>query len=385
MDVLIIGGGASGLFLSTLLKGRSLLLEKNQDVGMKLLLTGGGKCNYTHDSTPDEMSRHYYDASPFVRKCLYSFPPEQIKAYFKTLGIEPSAREDGKVFPKHGDANTVREALLNVSGKIKTSERVTNIKKDGDIFTVRTEKSEYKARYVVISSGGCSYPRTGSNGDSYRLLKALGHTMTPLSPALSPLNVRNLDTKPLMGISLKNARIRHGKKAYSGALVFTGKGISGPMANNMSREIQDGDEITLSFANITAEEIKALPGKQKAINAISTYLSIPSRLVSYLLKDSDKNIASLSKADVNLILRNITSLPLTVDKKGLWNEAMSTRGGVKRDEINPATFESKLVPNLYILGEAVDVDAECGGYSLSFAFASAYSCFLSISKNRDPN
>ena len=373
--VIIIGGGASGLFLKHLLP-HALLIEKNKECGRKLLLTGGGECNITQDEEIKSFVAHYNNKKRFVSPCLYSFPPEKLISYFNSLGANLFTRSDGKVFPSSHDSRTIRDLLLTKEG-IYTNTNVLAISKE-DRFIVSTDKGNYSSDILVLATGGASYPATGSTGDGYAFAKQLGHKIVPLQAALSQIKV-DFNTHPLEGLSLSDVTLTYKKKRYRGDILFTSRSLSGPLALNLSREIDGSEVITLSFTTVEDGKLKELNGKMNVLNAIHNITNLPSRLIAYLFESiKDKNVASLTKADLALIKNQLTAFSFKGSTKGELKYGMSTRGGIDTDEIDSKTFQSKITSNLYAIGEVLDVDADCGGYSLTFAFASAYAASKAI-------
>lgn len=361
--VLIIGAGAAGLFAGSILGKKAIVIEKNSQAGKKLLLTGGGRCNYTHDSELPELLSHYSADKKYIRDALYALPPKKIVEYFKELSIEPSVEETGKIFPSTGKAEDVVSALEKKASIIYETE-VLSIEK-GDIFIIKTNKGIITADAVLISTGGNSFPHTGSDGKGYEIAKALGHTINKISPALAPIA---LDQKlsEAEGITA-TITVKIGKKEFSDSAVITRRGLSGPLAENISYMLPQKREIILSFAEVSKESIKAENGKTLLKNA----LNIPTRLSKALLGNlAEKKIAELKKDELSYIVERITNLK--TNAIAIKEGAMSTHGGVSMDEVNTKTMESKLVSKLYFAGDILDVDGECGGYSLTWAFASAY-------------
>lgn len=380
--VIIAGGGASGLFLAGLLGKDALVIEKNVRPGRKLLLTGGGSCNYTHDLPPQEMVRHYYDRRAFVTPSLYSLTSECLIEHFSSRGLDSVIREDGKVFPSTLRASDVLDVLMKDVKTIVTGEAVTSAVKDGNIFTVTTDRATYTSDYLVIATGGLSYPGTGSTGDGYALAKAFGHRIIPPTAALCQIRIRNTPFSDLEGISLEDITISTRGKSFKGPAVFTRKGISGPAAMNLSRYVTETEPVRICFASLSEDEIRNLGGRKKASGAISQLTGLPSRLVSTLAGPAgDKNISDLSKEDTRRIVSAISSYTFTGTTKKEGMCATVTQGGVDTGEVDRKSLESRLCPRLYIIGECLDVDGECGGYNLSFAFASAFLAAASIRKS----
>ena len=369
--VLIIGAGASGLFAGSILGKKAIVIEKNSQAGKKLLLTGGGRCNYTHDSELPELLSHYSADKKYIRDALYALPPKKIVQYFKELSIEPSIEETGKIFPRTGKAEDVVSALEKKASVIYETE-VLSIEKT-DVFVVKTNKGTFTADSILVSTGGNSFAHTGSDGKGYEFAKAFGHTVNKPTPALAPIAL-DFKLTEAEGITA-TITIKIGKKEFSDSAVITRRGLSGPLAENISYLLPQKKEIVLSFAEISKESIKAENGK----TLLKNVLNMPTRLSKALLGNlAEKKIAELKKDELTLIVERITNLK--TNAMAIKEGAMSTHGGVSMDEVNTKTMESKLVKGLYFAGDVLDVDGECGGYSLTWAFASAFLFAQSVSK-----
>lgn len=372
-DVIIIGGGASGLFASVLLKPEAIVIERNERAGEKLLLTGGGKCNFTHLGNAEETCSAYYDKKNFVKRAIYNFPPEKIISFFeKRLHVPSCVSENGKVFPASGKSSTVLSALLDNAGQIIYSEKVVDITKKDGLFIVRTDKNYYTSRYVIVAAGGNSFPKTGSDGSICPILKKLGHTVIPLTPALSRIKT-NIDFSAASGITVALA-IKGKEGSLKGSAVITPSGFGGPVAENFSRYLRQKEEITIDF----------LPDEELAINRcakeVRNVVPLPSSLLSVLIERRilDKKSAELTKEEERKIISSVKNFKISASVDG--KSAMSSRGGVKTKEIDSKSMRSRIVENLYFAGEIMDVDAICGGYSLTFAFSSAALACLDIGK-----
>lgn len=379
--VVIIGGGAGGLMLSSLLP-ESLLVERGDRVGRKLLISGGGKCNITHSLSPRETVEHYYEKKKFVSPSIYSFPPSSIVSYFSSRGLETYVRDDGKVFPVTDKSQSVVDAFLSKCGEIWTDTKVERIEKTEDFFILYTTKGTVEAERVVFSTGGASVPLTGSDGSAFSLLSHLGHSIVPLSPALSQI-VLEEDVSLLEGLTIEDAAVKIGKQKGEGSLLFTRKGISGPMVQNLSRFVSGDTPIEITLSSLPPEEIRNASPSAKAIKSVHDRTKLPLRLLQNTLNWGEKNIGDLSKKDITEYRDRIFSWRTTGTTKGQMNSAMVTKGGVDTKEVDSTSLKSKVVDNLWIIGEALDVDGECGGYNLSFAFASAYCAAASIRKEMD--
>lgn len=362
IDFLIIGGGAAGLYAASFIKD-AVILERNDECGRKLLLTGGGRCNYTHTGSVEDLLEHYHGSRQFIKKVLYQHCNENIIAHFEKLGINPK-NENGKIFPQSGDAHSIRDALLGNHPRIIKGIALS-IEKSGDSFLVITDNGTLEAKRILFASGGNSFPKTGSDGLGYSILKRLGHSIASQHPALAPLEL-SPSLKEAEGITIP-VTLKKGKKEVSDMAVITRRGISGPAAENFSYLLNGKEEITISFDSTDIYSLREKAGSTLLKNA----LSIPPRLAAVLLGEAaEKKIANLSKEEerkaTEVLQRGVFMA------KPIAEGAMSTAGGVKTEEINPMTMESKIIPGLYFAGDIIDVDADCGGYSLTWAFATAY-------------
>ena len=361
---LIIGAGASGLFAASILGKKALVLDGNNMPGRKLLLTGGGRCNYTHDSAIEELLAHYRAPSNSMKRILYSLPPSSIISYFRMLGIDEEVTEEGKVFPLNGNSRAIVDALAR-DVSFSFGEKALEITKESNLFRVITDKNEYLSENVLIATGCNAYKETGSDGMGLELLKAFGHRTIPFTPALAPIELE----RKLIGaenITL-DIEIRCNKETIRGSALITKRGLTGPAAENISYMLDEMRDIEISFIDITKEELKARNGKLLLKNAIE----LPPRLTESLLKAiANKRIADLNKSDLELIESNL--MHYRTRAKAIKEGAMAAYGGALLEDFNLKTMESKLVPGLYAAGDILSPSADCGGYSLTFAFATAF-------------
>lgn len=372
-DTAIIGGGASGLFAGSLLGKKAIILEKGEKAGRKLLLTGGGKCNFTHNLEAREMLSHYTNPR-FVSNAIYAFPPESIITYFQSLGIDSYTTDEGKVFPISDSASDVLYALESKC-QIKTDTNVLSISKSDGIFVLETSSGKIYSRNVILSTGGKNYEHTGSDGSGYKLASMLGHTIVKPTPALAPLRIKP-DLSKAEGISEEIA-IRYEKKDYCGSVVITRNGLSGPLALDISYMFDREKDVTISFAKCNFEQMRKTHGKSLLKNA----LDLPERLTDALLGPiAGKKVAEITKKEERFISDSIERAPFKL--QAMQKGAMSTHGGVSTSEIDPKTMQSKVVDGLFFTGDLIDVDAHCGGYSLSWAFSSAFLTSECIKKCR---
>lgn len=402
-DAIVIGGGPAGLFAAINLSGGSrsvLILEKNQKPGKKLLLTGGGQCNLTHTGDVSELLKHYGDGAKFLRTALFSFSNTDLMHFFNKRSLKLITVEDGKVFPASKKAEDVLNVLLRECDKngveIECGAPVKHVEKSDDGFYVFTDTKKYLSKNLIIATGGMSYPRTGSTGDGYAFAKHFGHTINQVRPALTPLYVKDFVLKDLAGISFENLCFslwRDGKKVreFSGDVLITHRGISGPGVLNNSKYVYAGDVIKINFINTNPERFRADFAETVAKNGGLTVKSIlrkypiPRRLADKILQlagiPDEMTCANLKKEYRKRLVEMLTEFPIEVEKPGDFNVAMITKGGISLREVKPNSMESRLVKGLYFAGEILDIDGDTGGYNLQAAFSTGYLAARSILQN----
>jgi hypothetical protein len=394
-DVVVIGAGPAGLFcaVQVAMPGRRvLLLEKNPNPGAKLLLSGSGQCNITHDGEIRDFLAHYGNHGKQVRPALFGFTNQDLGEFFRNRGLAMITDENGKVFPKTRRSADVLALLVLECKKrgvdLRCSEPASGIRRTAEGFAITTPKTTYFSPVIVIATGGVSYPGTGSTGDGYRISVSLGQPLTEIGPALTPLLIRNYPFAALSGISFECMYFsiwREGKKVAdrTGDVLFTHLGLSGPGILDASRYIRPGDVIKLSFVGkMKREEFAADFVKRVAENRswqISTLLAaypIPERLNRKLLNVSgipdDLTCNHFSAEQRSCLITNCTQFPLTVEAPGGFCVAMVTRGGIALDGVNLKTMESKIISGLYFAGEVLDIDGDTGGYNLQAAFSTGF-------------
>lgn len=391
-DVIVIGAGPAGLFSALSINNKKILiLEKNSKPGKKLLISGAGQCNFTNYCSLDEFFNKFGNKGSFLKPALYNFSNKDSIKFFEMLGVDCEVREDNKVFPKSYKANDILNALIDkcIQNKveIKYNSIINDIEYDIDkeLFRIKTSDVLYVCDYLIIATGGKSYPQTGSTGDGYIFAQKLGHNVVALSPALTPVYVEDYKFKDLSGISLKQISIslwRHNKKinSFKGDMLFTHKNISGPVIINNSRYIEVGDVLRLNFTDFSnAEDFKQffeqriLSSGNLNVKTVIRELNIPKRLIDIILNlsdiDQNKICSELNKNSRKKLIEFLSSFPLRVTELGDFNVAMVTKGGVSTKEINPKSMESKIIKNLYFIGEVIDIDGDTGGFNIQAAFS----------------
>jgi len=403
-DIIIIGAGPAGLFCAINCaedeKLKILLLEKNQTPGKKLLLSGTGSCNITHTGTVSEFRKHYGKGGGFTNPALNGFTPLEMIEFLYKNGIATTEKESGKIFPESMNAGDILSMLTRLCKKKGTSlqyrSAVSGIEYSSGEFTIHAGKHVFTAPVLVVATGGCSYPATGSTGDGYQFTKNLGHSIIQPEPALTPVYIKNFPFTSLSGVSVKNTHIslyRKNKKINSskGDVLFTHKGLSGPGILDMSRYITGDDIIKISLTGETAEKMNSdfiSVSRTAGIKSIKSYLKelqIPGRLAEEILAQEkihdSRKISEINRNERTRLFRSIGEFSFIVEEKAGFTIAMATCGGVCRNEINKFTMESKIIPGLYFAGEVIDIDGDTGGYNIQWAFSSGKLAAENIKKS----
>lgn len=365
-DTIIIGGGASGLFLSSFLKSKHLILEANGSVGRKLAITGGGKCNF---SNYEISSSNFTGDKALIDSALSELDTKELCKFVASLNLGYEVKNQTQLFLKT-NAKDFSLALEKKASKIRANEIVKSVSFDGKVFKISTNQNEFLANKVVVASGGISYAQVGATDVGYTIASSFGHKISTPKPSLVGFTVQSSEFwfKELSGVSLR-AKIKTDKKDFVADLLFTHKGISGPVVLNASLYYEKGF-LELDF--LPDYELKNLHGQKQ----ISTLLPIPKRFIKAFLdnfKLQDKPCNKLNQSDFE-ILSKLKSYKFAPAGTFGYSKAEITKGGVCGSEINEQNFESKLQKNLFFVGEVLDVNGELGGYNLHFAFASALKC-----------
>jgi len=400
-DVAIIGGGPAGMMaaISAGQLGRKVvLIEKNHSFGQKLLLTGNGRCNITQKELENRLFLEKLGGNgKFLLSALSSFGPQETIDFFQKRGLSLKIEKNGRVFPissKSEDVlNTLTKELKKNTVTLLMNQEVLGFEIDsGIIQAVKTKSGPIHARNFILATGGKSYSFTGSTGESYRWLQDLGHSIAPIAPALVPVRLGESWLDKLQGLSFQAVKIKvlsNKKKIseHSGDILFTHFGISGPTIINASKEIGKllqigGVTIEIDFKpEQTHQELDQKLKTEFEKNGskfIKNYLSevIPQKLSDVILKktkiEPTKKLSSISKRDRGNITELLKSFPLTVLSTLGFNQAMITSGGVNLKEIDSKTMQSKIIKNLFLAGEVLDLDGPTGGYNLQIAWTTGY-------------
>ena len=403
MKIAIIGAGASGLFAGGVLseKHEVTIFDKNEKCGKKLYITGKGRCNLTNNCSQEQFLANTVNGSKFMFSSIHQLSPQDIIDFFEKHGLITKTERGGRVFPASDKSSDVIKALLKHCKDVKFEynskvEKILKTEKGFEIILKKEENkkeknvlADYIADKVVIATGGESYKATGSDGSGYILAKSFGHTLEKLVPALCPIKLKE-DLKELEGLSLKNVSLKADidgkKKEIFGEMLFTDKGISGPIALSMSSFINRAGNVKLSLdlkPALTEEQLEKRllrdfdGNKNKNLSYILKGL-MPNSLSMFFAKkcglNLEKKVHDVLKEERKIIIDNLKNLPLAYNGLYPIDAGIITSGGVSLKEVNPKTFESKLVKDLYFVGEILDIDALTGGFNLQIAFATSYSC-----------
>ncbi|MDD6214380.1 MAG: aminoacetone oxidase family FAD-binding enzyme [Firmicutes bacterium] len=376
--IVIIGGGASGLAaaISAARCGAFVTIsEKNDRVGKKLLSTGNGRCNFTNINA----SFKDYNTD-FVRPVMDRFPPERTIDFFKGLGVIPKIEAEGRVYPNSCQASAVLDVLRLEADRlgvfVKTEFDAVRVQKKGNGFEIFSRKNEkIYADKIIFAAGGKAAPKTGSNGSVYPLLESLGHRITLIKPSLVQIKTE----KSIGGVRQYGRVFLSDGKERTGEIQFNNYGISGIPVFGLSKYISAADMVYIDLLpDYTEKEVLEIL-QARPVQMLETYLVgiLNKNLAHLLLKDCkivplSRRSDSLSESEIRKIAAKIKCWGFTVTGVMSWDNAQVTSGGVCTDDINPETLESKLVKNVYITGELLDVDGDCGGYNLQWAWASGY-------------
>ena len=405
--VVIIGAGPAGMTAAYSASQNGIdvvLVEKNERVGRKLLITGKGRCNITNNCEVEELIANVNTNGNFLYSAFYTFTNDAVMEMFESLGVRLKTERGNRVFPESDRAMDVVDAMSRLikrkNIKLVTGKTVKDIKeKNGKVESVvLSDGKEIKADAVIIATGGASYQRTGSTGDGYRLAEKLGHKITPLKPSLIGLEIQEDFVSKLKGLSLRNVAInvygKKNKKIYDdfGEMEFTDYGVDGPIIKSASCIMRDlsKESYKISLDLKPALDHEKLDKRvqrdfQKYINKrFENSLSdlLPSKMIPVVVElsgiDPATPVNSITKEERRNLVNTIKNIEMHVKRYRPMEEAIVTSGGVKTSEINSSTMESKLVEGLYFAGEVIDVDAYTGGFNLQIAFSTGYLAGMSI-------
>lgn len=403
-DGIVIGGGPAGMFAAIMAAqsgNRVLLLERNDRLGKKLLITGKGRCNVTNNSTDQEILQNVPRNGRFLFSAMAACPPGKVMEFFESHGCALKTERGNRVFPVTDRSQSVLESLQNELRRQRVTVQTARVKhiltENGTVCGVQTEKDTISTRWVILATGGLSYPTTGSTGDGYAMARELGHTVTPTEGSLVPLEIAGNDCPDMQGLSLRNVGVKllseKGKLLYKdfGELLFTHFGVSGPTVLSASAHLK-GENCRLVLDLKPALEEEKLDSRilrdlsmyqnRSMENALTDLL--PRSMIPVVLRrlniDPTLQANALKKQQRRELVTLLKSFSLDITGKRPVAEAIITSGGIKVAEIDPKTMESKIVPGLYFAGEIIDCDAYTGGFNLQIAWATAYAAGMAVSR-----
>ena len=403
----VIGGGPAGMYASIIAAQQGnqvILLERNDRLGKKLLITGKGRCNVTNACSAQEVLQNVPRNGRFLYSAMESFPPSRIMDFFESHGCKLKVERGNRVFPVTDKSSSVLECLRNVmhrSGvKIRNERALEILTDESGVVAVKTDRGEIAADWIILATGGVSYPTTGSTGDGYRMAAELGHTVISAEGSLVPLECEGNDCPDMQGLSLRNVGVKllnnKNKVLYKdfGELLFTHFGVSGPTVLSASAHLK-GDNCRLvidlkpaldegklndrilrdldQYKNRTMENALTDLLPRSMIPVVLNRLSIP----------ADLQANSLTKQQRRAMVELLKGFSLTIKGKRPVAEAIITSGGIKTSEIDPKTMESKKIPGLFFAGEIIDCDAYTGGFNLQIAWATANAAAMAVKDGID--
>ena len=403
-DGIVIGGGPAGMFAAITAAERGakvLLIERNDRLGKKLLITGKGRCNVTNNCPSDEVLRNVPRNGRFLYSALDGFDTAAVMDFFESNGCPLKTERGNRVFPVSDRSQTVLDALkgaMDRAGVTVSHGRVKSVQTvDGAISGVMTDREVIPCKWVILATGGLSYPTTGSSGDGYAMAKTLGHTVTACEGSLVPLETEGHDAQDMQGLSLRNVGVKllneKGKTLYKdfGELLFTHFGVSGPTVLSASAHMKGQCMLSIDLKPALDE------GKldSRILRDLETYKNrtmenaltdlLPRSMIPVVLRrceiDSAMQANSLTKQQRHALVQILKNFTLTVTGKRPVAEAIITSGGIKVSEIDPRTMGSKLVQGLYFAGEIIDCDAYTGGFNLQIAWSTAHAAGIAAAEN----
>jgi predicted Rossmann fold flavoprotein len=394
-DLIIVGAGAAGMIASIMAArdGKAVLLLESLDrVGAKLKATGGGRCNLSNTLDNEQFMASFGQNGRFMTTALEAFDHHSLITFFEELGVEVHAPDGFHIFPKTHSSSTIIDALTKELDRLgvttRTNQRVQSIYHDNSkAVGVKTSTDQFNAPHIIIATGGKGYPTLGTVGDGYTMASALGHTIDPLYPAMTPLKTKErwgancrADTLPKVTIKVDLPKAK--KLKAVGDLIFTKEGIRGPVVLDFAREItpliDKYHEVPL-LINMTGgmneEQIRAHLQASPTLPIIDSISKLlPQSVALELCKLAEVNPNQTYKqqqgASRDLLIKLLAWTPLTVTSDFGFDKAMVTRGGVSLKEVDPTTMQSRLIEGLYFCGEVINLDGPCGGYNLQWSFAS---------------
>ncbi|MGF0070350.1 NAD(P)/FAD-dependent oxidoreductase [Streptococcus orisratti] len=379
-DTIIIGGGPAGMMatISSAYYGqKSLLIEKNKRLGKKLSGTGGGRCNVTNNGSLDDLLAGIPGNGRFLYSVFSQFDNHDIINFFEENGVALKVEDHGRIFPATDKSQTIIGALETkiheLGGTVLTNTEVVSVKKINDLFHIKSAGKVFTCGKLIVTTGGKSYPSTGSTGFGYDIARHFNLSVTPLESAESPL-LTDFPHKALQGISLDDVTLSYGKHIITHDLLFTHFGLSGPAALRLSSFVSGGEIAELDFLPQTSSDdlhSYLTENREKSIkNALKNL--VPERLADFLAVDYPEKIKQLSPTQETQLVDKLKKMPIKITGKMSLAKSFVTKGGIDLKEINPKTLESKKVSGLHFAGEVLDINAHTGGFNITAALCTGW-------------
>lgn len=400
-DLIIVGGGASGMLSGIFVseKLRVMIIEKNDRLGKKLLSTGNGRCNYTNVNFSKE--KFHGESPELIEKFLEGYNSKTILKIFEDLGIPPHIAENGRVYPNSLQASSMLDVLrfkLEEMGvEIRLSENVKSIKKNDKVFFVTTDKNSYSSKNVLVATGGMSVPSSGSDGSGYKFFRNFGHKKTSTYPSLVQLKSDFPYLKAIDGVKVETeiSFLADGKRIIkeNDDVLFTSYGISGSAVLSASREvirkISEGKLVEASIKLLDTDEVSLSKrfnslGKRTVEKAMIglTHKKIILPVLKILGIEKDRLSSSLSKSEISKISEILSDFRIKIIGDKGFASSQATQGGLSLSDFDMNTMESLKISGLYACGEILDIDGDCGGYNLSWAWISAMKAAKAVLSKR---
>lgn len=401
MKIAVIGGGPAGMIaaIKASEKGEVTLFEKNEILGKKLLITGKGRCNLTNSGTIEEIIEAFGKNGKFLFSSLNQFSNSELMNFFESRGLLLKVERGKRVFPESDKSSDVlkvlekelekKEVIIFKNAKVNKISYLSNGR-----FEIITDNKNDTFDNLIITTGGKSYPKTGSTGDGYVFAKSLGHSVTSLRPFLIPLETNQEDIKEMMGLSLKNVILKVEVKGKIkgeefGEMIFTHFGISGPIVLTLSNYVVDGFSRGNQPINCYIDLKPALSREdleRRILRDFEKYANklfknslddlLPKKMIPIIIKRSgifeEKKVNQISKNERKILIELLKNFKVEISGTRPLSEAIVTSGGISLKEIDPKSMESKIIPRLFFAGEILDLDGVTGGYNLQEAFSTGF-------------